>query len=93
VIIKSPDKRLEKLLRESLDVLPFIFIVSQAQVSSAELTGAVKGEAAPIEVQVDRALGAKCQRCWNYSEYVGRDSAHPSLCARCVNIVNPALPE
>ena len=87
VRIKSPDRRLEKLLRENSDILPFIFIVSQVEVSSSELVDAVKGEAAPIEIEVLKASGAKCQRCWNYSEYVGNDSAHPSLCERCVNIV------
>ncbi len=89
VRIKSPDKALEKLLRENSDILPFIFIVSQVEVSSSELVDAVKGEAAHIEIEVLKASGAKCQRCWNYSGYVGNDSAHPSLCERCVNIVNP----
>jgi isoleucyl-tRNA synthetase len=87
VKIRTPDKALEKLLKENLTLLPFIFIVSRVEISSAGSADAVKGEAAPIETEVQKAPGAKCQRCWNYSEYVGKDSAHPSLCERCVRIV------
>ena len=27
----------------------------------------------------------KCERCWHYRADVGSDSAHPSICARCVS--------
>ena len=37
---------------------------------------------------VSRAEGSKCDRCWNYSSHVGSDKSHPSLCERCVPVIN-----
>ncbi len=44
----------------------------------------------PIAVRVDRAPGAKCQRCWNYRESVGSSATHPALCDRCVAVLQDA---
>ena len=37
-----------------------------------------------IAVNVVKAEGEKCERCWNYRDFVGRASAHPTLCERCI---------
>jgi isoleucyl-tRNA synthetase len=37
-----------------------------------------------LEVQVVAADGKKCERCWNYSTFVGSSAAYPTLCERCV---------
>ncbi len=39
------------------------------------------------EIQVVKAEGEKCERCWAYSNTVGSDSEHPTLCARCAAVV------
>lgn len=36
------------------------------------------------EVQVQKADGQKCTRCWRYAYEVGEDASHPNLCERCV---------
>ena len=36
----------------------------------------------PLAVTVERAAGKKCERCWTYSEAVGKLS-HPEVCERC----------
>lgn len=56
-----------------------LFIVS-AVVVEPEPAGAV-------EVTVARAPGKKCDRCWNYSPYVGTSAAHPGFCRRCEDVV------
>ncbi len=80
----------QALLRE-------LFIVSQLQ----RVDGPVPGELAAgpdrvllretglpgLAVEVQRASGAKCERCWVWSEAVGRAEDHPGLCERCVPIV------
>ena len=38
-------------------------------------------------VEVAKASGQKCERCWKYSEEVGRDPAHPTVCARCARVL------
>lgn len=87
VLLYSPDKALQNLLKQSLSLLPSVFIASKVDVSDSTLEEAAKSEGLPLMIKVDKALGAKCQRCWNYSEFVGRSDKHVSLCERCVNIV------
>jgi isoleucyl-tRNA synthetase len=38
-------------------------------------------------VEVLRALGEKCERCWNYDRTVGHQSEHPTICGRCVEAI------
>ena len=38
-------------------------------------------------IEVAKASGRKCERCWKYSEDVGRDPAHPTVCARCARVL------
>jgi len=82
------------LLREYQPVLPELFIVSQVELAPpAGTDGAgVAGDGAGVAglaVQVERAQGRKCERCWNYSTHVGESAAYPTVCERCV----PALDE
>ncbi|HEY6000497.1 MAG TPA: isoleucine--tRNA ligase [bacterium] len=41
--------------------------------------------AASPAVEVRRAGGRKCGRCWTWSEGVGADAAHPEVCPRCAS--------
>ncbi len=37
-----------------------------------------------LEIFVSKAEGEKCERCWTFSESVGKNSTHPKICSRCV---------
>jgi len=37
-----------------------------------------------LSVDVTPSTHRKCERCWHWRADVGGDSAHPSLCGRCV---------
>ena len=87
VVLKSPDAPLQNFLRQSLADLATVFIVSKVEVTDAELTNAVSAQVLPLAIAVGKAPGTKCVRCWNYSESVGSDSLHPSLCERCAKVV------
>jgi isoleucyl-tRNA synthetase len=69
------------------DELRYIFIVSQTELSQADL-GTASGEAAAaiglLGVEVERAEGEKCERCWTYSTRVGESARYPAACERCV---------
>jgi isoleucyl-tRNA synthetase len=54
--------------------LRYIFIVSQVEVT--------QGDA--LKVEVSKADGEKCERCWNYSTRVGESEKYPTACERCV---------
>ena len=36
-----------------------------------------------MHIEVKKADGAKCDRCWNYSAHVGEDKTYPTVCERC----------
>ena len=36
------------------------------------------------DVEIQRADGAKCERCWNYSTHVGESADYPTVCERCL---------
>jgi isoleucyl-tRNA synthetase len=78
---------LGELLAAAESDLPALFIVSQvARVHDlgAEEISPVLPE---VRVRVEKARGAKCERCWNYSEAVGRDDVHATVCERCLPVV------
>jgi isoleucyl-tRNA synthetase len=58
--------------------LASLFIVSGVALAEAE---------GPLTVTVERAPGGKCERCWTYSENVGRLAVHPGVCERCAAVL------
>jgi isoleucyl-tRNA synthetase len=47
----------------------------------------VKGEVEGLAVEVRKAEGEKCERCWQYKPTVGQGAEHSTLCARCAGII------
>jgi isoleucyl-tRNA synthetase len=43
-----------------------------------------------MAVEVFRAAGGKCARCWNYRDSVGESASHPEICDRCLVVVEAA---
>ena len=73
-----------KLLDAEKDELCKVFIVSEVETKEGN-DGEYKGEF--VSVDVVHAHGDKCERCWVYSETVGSDPDHPTLCKRCADIM------
>ena len=40
-----------------------------------------------VTVRIARAEGHKCERCWHYCTDIGSHLAHPTLCGRCVGVL------
>jgi isoleucyl-tRNA synthetase len=66
------------VLSRHADQLRYLFIVSAATLTQASGNGT-----GGVLVEVKKADGAKCERCWNYSTHVGEDKAYPTVCERC----------
>jgi isoleucyl-tRNA synthetase len=68
-----------------------IFITSGARlVEGAPPAGAFTlSDVAGVGVAPRAAEGAKCQRCWMVLPEVGQSQAHPGLCRRCEDAVEP----
>ncbi|MBW2519097.1 MAG: isoleucine--tRNA ligase [Deltaproteobacteria bacterium] len=83
----SATGELADLLQNEADQLSSLFIVSQVNLHS-DLSDGVVGEANPtLRIQINRAKGQKCNRCWNYATTVGDSESHPEICHRCENVL------
>jgi len=73
------------------DELRFALMTSTALVSTTQAPAdAVATELAGLSVLVQASTAAKCERCWHHRHDVGHNSAHPTLCLRCVDNVDGA---
>ena len=70
---------LYSLLDRHRDQLRYLFIVSDVVLDKAAATNGDTG----LQIKVNKAPGAKCERCWNYSVHVGEDKTYPTVCERC----------
>ncbi|MDP8290480.1 MAG: class I tRNA ligase family protein, partial [Candidatus Susulua stagnicola] len=49
-----------------------IFIVSSVSIKEGDFV-----------INIEKAKGKKCLRCWNWSDSVGQNSEHPDICNKC----------
>jgi isoleucyl-tRNA synthetase len=64
--------------------LRYIFIVSAVTLEKADSGDGAAG----IKLEVSKAEGQKCSRCWNYSIHVGEDKEYPTVCERCSKVLH-----
>jgi isoleucyl-tRNA synthetase len=57
---------------------------------SIEEDPAAPAEGLQVQVEAKKSPNLACERCWRALAEVGKDSAHPTLCGRCVRAVQPA---
>jgi isoleucyl-tRNA synthetase len=65
-------------LKRYADQLRYLFIVSAVTLKQGSGNGT-----GGVHVEVTKADGQKCDRCWNYSAHVGEDKTYPTVCERC----------
>ncbi len=73
IILKASGEEY-RFIESVLPQLKTAFIVSDVELVEND------GE---LLVEVRKASGEKCERCWSYSDTVGCDHDHPTLCDRC----------
>ena len=77
-VIVAASEPVYTVLSRHADQLRYLFIVSA--VSLVQGSGNGTGG---VHVEVKKADGLKCERCWNYSIHVGEDKNYPTVCERC----------
>jgi isoleucyl-tRNA synthetase len=90
VTVAQAPEDLPDLLARKQDLLPTLLIVSRVSLAPGDEPAAVQYESQEIPglvIGVDHARGAKCARCWMWTEGVGADAEHPTLCERCVAVL------
>jgi isoleucyl-tRNA synthetase len=71
------------VLERHKDELRYLFIVSQVKLERSASGNGTGG----LTVEVSKADGEKCERCWNYSVHVGEDQQYPTVCERCAAVL------
>jgi isoleucyl-tRNA synthetase len=77
-VVLTTDKETTRFLLDYFDQLRYIFIVSQVEVHEGD----------HLRVEIRKADGMKCERCWNYSTRVGEFEKYPTVCERCIEALN-----
>ncbi|MEE5992109.1 MAG: isoleucine--tRNA ligase [Oscillospiraceae bacterium] len=80
IITVADEKTAERL--NSYTELKDVFIVSAVEIQTGEVSGDTG-----MNITIEKASGNKCERCWCYSEEVGKITLHPTLCKRCAGVV------
>ncbi len=86
----SGDQELMDALVPVQAYLRDFFIVSQLELAPAgtELEDGQHSQEIPgLQIQIQRAKGEKCARCWTYSPELGQDPGHPEICPRCAEVL------
>ncbi|MFH1640775.1 MAG: isoleucine--tRNA ligase [Candidatus Omnitrophota bacterium] len=60
--------------------LPEILKASQVCITKSD-------KSVSFAIEVNKADGEKCVRCWNYSGLVGKDTNHPLICDKCLEAI------
>ncbi len=88
VVISTASRRDADYLAGFKDSLAGIFIVSQVEVKVVPSVAKGLSEYfAQTTIDITKADGVKCVRCWNWRTDVGVASDHPQLCGRCAAAV------
>jgi len=99
VNIYTEDKEVYDYLMSFKEQLETIFIVSKIDIVHVEgekdlSSDAYTGVEFPdIKVLTTKAPGKKCERCWCYSETVGRDRKYPTICEKCAKVMHEHFEE
>ena len=79
-LVKADRTRLQDLL--------IVSQVNEAAGASLDRGLSYESELLNCRISVNKADGAKCERCWKYDPRVSQDEKHPTVCARCAMVLN-----
>ncbi len=88
LIIYSKDEHYS-LLTKYYNFLPTLFIVSKVLIKNFDQTPSTAqlSNNKNLAIEVERADGRKCERCWNWSPSVGNYTEYPDICERCYHVL------
>ncbi|MBW1852948.1 MAG: isoleucine--tRNA ligase, partial [Deltaproteobacteria bacterium] len=71
------------------DQFSTILIVSSAELVQADqLDDGIESETIPgVKIKVSPSNDQKCERCWIHDPTVGQDNNHPTICKRCLDVL------
>jgi isoleucyl-tRNA synthetase len=89
VSIFAPEDLYQALLPYADDLRTILIISKASLVNDAKPEGAFESqEVKNLFILVEPAEGEKCERCWIHEPTVGTNSEHPTICNRCLGILD-----
>lgn len=90
VVLHAKQPETQTLLKNYAELLPVLLIVSDVKlVDTAPVSdgwiGTLSGDT--VDVYVSMSQGVKCQRCLKFTDTVGADKQHSTLCQPCADTV------
>ncbi|HSE84286.1 MAG TPA: isoleucine--tRNA ligase [Thermodesulfobacteriota bacterium] len=87
----NTEEETKKFIEDNLKLLKFLAIVSHMEIigdipegENTFHSSEIKG----LKIEVRKAPGEKCERCWTYRTTVGENPDYPTLCDRCIGHLN-----
>lgn len=90
VVLGTEDSELHDRLSRNAADLKTLTQVAELTVTNQQVPldrALAAQEISGLQVQVNRAGGEKCVRCWFTLTSVGQDSRHPHICRRCLQVL------
>ena len=87
VTIQAPEPW-QSFLQAHQGLLKELFIVSHVALKNGLDAEAYRStEIEGLHIQISRAPGKKCERCWMFDPRIPQDSQQPSICPRCRDVL------
>lgn len=82
IISANKENKLYQIIENNKNLIEDVLIVSELELK--EDSSIEKEE---LSVNISRAEGEKCERCWKYTKDVGIDKENPTICKRCSEVL------
>lgn len=77
-----------EFVKENKEDLQNVLIVSEIEIFEDGVGDYKAEEIENLSVSISHSKYKKCERCWTYSSTVGQDSSNPTICRRCIEVLN-----
>ncbi|HMH13546.1 MAG TPA: isoleucine--tRNA ligase [Edaphobacter sp.] len=84
-VVNNSNNSLDVDLTQYAEALPELLGTSAASITYTNETAA---DDSPFLIDVHKASGTKCERCWRYTADVGDDTGYPTVCLRCADALD-----
>lgn len=78
----NKENELYEIIKNNKNLIEDVLIVSELELKE---DSSIKKE--ELSINISRAEGEKCERCWKYTKDVGIDKENPTICKRCSEVL------
>jgi isoleucyl-tRNA synthetase len=84
-VVQNAGNSIDVDLTKYAEALPELLGTSTASITNSDAIGL---DDSPFRIDVHKASGTKCERCWRYTADVGDDTGYPTVCLRCADALD-----